>query len=109
MEKSPETYSVITYIWVIGLSAIGGVVSFLQKYKAGHARAFNIIELIGELVTSAFVGVITFWLCEYSNFSSLLTAALVGISGHMGSRGMFKLEQFFTEKFSLKEGKDADK
>jgi hypothetical protein len=44
-------------------------------------------------VTSAFAGLITFWLCEWAVVHPLLTAALVGISGHMGSRAIFKLER----------------
>lgn len=98
-EKDPTTYSLITYLWVFGLSALGGVVNFFRKVKAGVARTFNFAELIGELVTSAFAGIITFWFCELADFRPLLTAGLVGISGHMGSRAIFHLEGFFTSRF----------
>lgn len=99
IEKSPETYSLITYAWVIGLSAAGGAVAFIRKFKAGHVRAFNVIELVGECATSAFAGVMTFYLCEWSNFSALATAAMVGIAGHMGSRAIVNLELFFESRF----------
>lgn len=98
-EKSPETYSYLTYAWVFGLSALGGFVSFMRKLKQGHARAWNFVELVGELTTSAFAGVITFWLCEWAGFAPLATAAFVGIAGHMGSRAIFQLEGFFSTKF----------
>jgi hypothetical protein len=98
-EKSPETYSLLTYAWVVGLSAAGGAVAFIRKFKAGHVRAFNVVEFIGECATSAFAGVITFYLCEWSSFSALATAAMVGIAGHMGSRAIANLELFFEARF----------
>ena len=99
MDKDPTSYSLLTYLWVFGLSSLGGVVSFLNKIKKGHARAFNIAEFVGEISASAFAGVITFWLCENSNISPLVTAAFVGVSGHMGSRAITLFEEWLAKKF----------
>ena len=41
-----------------------------------------------------FAGLITFWLCEAAQFNPLVTAALVGISGHMGSQAIYQLERW---------------
>lgn len=98
-EKDPTSYSLLTYGWVFMLSILGGVVNFMRKIRTGHSRAFNIVELIGEIVTSAFAGVITFWLCENSGIAPLVTAALVGISGHAGSRAILFFEDFLKSKF----------
>lgn len=98
-EKDPTSYSLLTYAWVFLLSILGGVVSFMRKLHEGHTRAFNFVEFMGELVTSAFAGVITFWLCESSGVSPLITAALVGVSGHAGSRAIFLLEDFMKSRF----------
>lgn len=103
-EKDPLNYSLLTYAWVVLLSMWGGAVSFLQKRKAGIARPFNFAEFIGEIATSGFAGVLTFLICEASQVSPLLTAAFVGISGHMGSRSILYLEQWAESKL----GKPAD-
>ncbi|WP_209308749.1 phage holin family protein [Methylotenera oryzisoli] len=97
-EKDPTTYQLITYGWVIFLSCWGGLVSFINKVKKGEARACNFVELIGEIVTAGFAGVLTFWLCEAANFNALITAAIVGISGHMGSRAIYAMEIWLTNK-----------
>ena len=98
-EKDPTTYSFITYVWIVFLSAWGGAISFLRKRRSGEARPFNLVELVGELMTSGFSGLITFWLCEASAINPLVTAALIGIAGHMGSRGLFALEKWDERKF----------
>lgn len=97
--STPATIELITYLWVFALSILGGVVSFYNKLKKGHTRVFNIMELIGEIGTSAFAGIITFYLCEWAEISPMLTAAFVGISGHMGSRAIFKMERWAESRF----------
>ena len=93
-DKDPSTYGLITYLWVTGLAAWGGLINFYRKVKSGETRAFNVVELIGEIATSAFAGLITFWLCEAAQLDPLVTAALVGISGHMGSRALYQFERW---------------
>lgn len=89
----------LTWGWVVGLSLLGGFASFLRKMKSGHARAWNFTELLGEMTCAALTGIITYNLCVWQNFPPQLTAALVGISSHMGSRALFKLEAIFVAKF----------
>lgn len=88
-EKDPTTYSILTYAWVGLISFWGGLVSFLRKVKAGEARPTNLVEMIGEMVTSGFVGALTFLAAEASDIAPLWTAVLVGITGHMGARALF--------------------
>lgn len=92
--REPFNYGLATYFWVFALSVLGGVVRFMRKVKMGMARVFNLTEFIGEIVTSAFVGIITFWLCEGAHMNAYFTAAMIGISGHMGSRAIFLLEDW---------------
>jgi len=99
-DKDPTTYSLITYLWVTGLAAWGGLVNFYRKLKSGETRAFNVAELIGEIATSAFAGLITFWLCEASEINRLLTAALVGISGHMAGQAIHQFERWAQSRFA---------
>lgn len=107
IEKTPDgslasdLAGLITWGWVLGLSLLGGFASFLRKMKAGHARAWNFTELIGELTAAGLTGIITYNLCSWMNYPPQLTAALVGISSHMGSRALFKLEALVDTKFNL--------
>jgi hypothetical protein len=103
-EKDPNTYAWLTYAWVVFLSVWGGFVSFYRKLKSGRARAFNVMELIGELTTSAFAGVLTFLFCGYAQIDGMLTAAFVGIAGHMGSRAIAQMEDWASKRFGGSNG-----
>jgi hypothetical protein len=88
----------IGYLWVIGLASWGGIVSYLHRVNQ-YKLTFNFLRLFAEITTSAFVGVITFLMCDASHIELPITAALVGISGHMGTRALFLIEQKY-ERFA---------
>lgn len=99
-EKFTDTVSwfsqVITWIWVFGIASWGGAVSYFHKITK-HNLKFDTIRFIGEILTSAFVGIVTFLICDAANISWQLTAAFVGISGHMGTRAIFVLEKRYEQ------------
>lgn len=91
----------LTYAWVLGLATLGGAASFVRRVRNGEAKYSNIIELIGELVVSAFAGLVTFFLCRSAAFDEMLTAAFIAISGHMGTRIIFIFEAYLVKRFGL--------
>jgi hypothetical protein len=100
IEKDLHTFGVLTYAWVIALSSWGGAVSYWRKVTSQQIDKFQITVLMGELMTSGFAGVLTFWLAHAAGFNELIIAALVGISGHMGARAVTYLEHVLQAKFS---------
>jgi NhaP-type Na+/H+ or K+/H+ antiporter len=101
MDKTPLQYEWLTYAWVVALSAWGGVASYVRKIKDGKTR-FSVSELVGEVCISAFVGVVTFFICESAQFNQVIAAAFIGISGHMGSRAIFLAEKWFETRVKQK-------
>lgn len=106
IDKDPTSFSYLTYLWVFGLAILGGTVSFMQKVQSARTK-YTHLGLVAEVLRSAFVGVITFLVCSYLGFSQLLTAALVGVSGHMGSKALIVFEDYFLHmmKFKIEGGK----
>lgn len=96
--RSPFDYGVLTYIWVLCLSAFGGIVNFSRKLRDARTTPFRLTEFVGEIATSSFAGLLTFWLCESAGIDRLIAACAIAISGHMGSRAVFKLERFLEKK-----------
>lgn len=97
----------LNYLWFIVLAIWGSTVSYLSKLQKRKGK-FSIIELIIEWIVSGFVGAITIMLCLRSGFDVYITGAVVGISGHMGSKAIVMLEVFvltFAEKYGFKSKK----
>ncbi len=92
-EKDPTNWAVGTWILAIAMSIGGGLVNWWAKVKQGHTRVFNVVELIGEVFTSGFVGVGVFMLLSGLEYPQALCAACSGISGHMGTRLLFAIER----------------
>lgn len=90
--------SIFTMIWVIALSTWGGIAGYIRKLRQGMTKRFSLTELIGEIVVSSFVGVITYFLCKSSNIDETITAAIVGVSSHMGSRAIYLIEILVRKK-----------
>lgn len=87
------------YGFMLSVALLGGLVSWIHKVRTGKARAYNVMGLIGELATSAFAGLMAYWLCQWANTPEPLTAALVGIAGHMGTRAIDKFESWAESRF----------
>lgn len=99
--KAPLSYSLRDYGVVLSTALLGGLVGWYAKVRRGEIKAFSLITLIGELCTSAFAGLIAFWLCEWAKFPPLLTAALVGISGHAGTAAIARLEKLAEQRMGM--------
>jgi hypothetical protein len=97
--KNPLDYSLKQYGLILGIALLGGVVSWGAKVRKGELPNWSINHLIGELATSALAGRLCFWTCEWAGSAPLLTAALTGIVGHMGTKAMTMLEQWGQSRF----------
>jgi hypothetical protein len=94
IDKDPTTWQLTEWLFVLLMPCAGGVVNWYAKVKAGNARVFNIVELVGELFTSGFVGLGVFMLLKSYDQPVGVCAALSGISGHMATRLLFVLENY---------------
>jgi hypothetical protein len=89
--STPMLMPILTYIWVALIAMFGGLVSFIRRLNKRNTpmpmrRLF--ITLVGELVISAFAGLITYWLCQYWGLHPALTAVFVATSGHLGGKSI---------------------
>lgn len=89
------------------VAMMGGFVAFYRKWKDGDARAFNFTELIGELFISGICGVVAYWAFNGLGVNQWLSAAGVGIVGHMGSRALFLAEQLMKRAADKWTGTDS--
>ena len=98
--SGPSSYSLLTYLWVLGLSIWGGIAGYIRRVRTDNKAHFSLAELVGEIVISGFVGILTFYFCASANITGVLAYAFTGIAGHMGSRGLYFLEALVKKKLS---------
>jgi len=91
----------IGYAWFIVMALWGGTASYISRLKR-NGNHFSIVELFGEWTISGFAGIITAYMCHSYGFDFYKTAALTGIAGHMGGRGMYMIENYLRNKYSGK-------
>jgi hypothetical protein len=99
------------WLWSVFLCLLGGFVRFTQNVQAGHARAWNFTELIGEMAMSAFVGSLAYKGClafDFFHGRPDLIPAIVGVTSHMGARALFKAELLMNLFASRKVGMPLD-
>lgn len=82
------------------VAALGGLVAFISKVRSGEARRFNFVEFAGDMFVSAVSGVFFYWLCRGFDINEWVTAAIVGMAGHAGSRALFMLEKWVEAKLN---------
>ena len=99
--NSPENVPIVTYLWVLALALWGGVANNIRKVRMGLIR-FSLAELIGDIVISGFIGVVTYFICDYYHVHDMLAAAFVGISAHMGTRAITAAETAIGERLKIK-------
>ena len=86
-----------TYLWVIGVSLWGGVVSFFEKKD----EKFSWQRLVAHLSSSSFAGLMTFYICQYGDVPEPLTGVFCGLAAHMGTPALLRtkvIKQFLESK-----------
>lgn len=87
--KDPSSYPLLTYLWIIFLAMLGGVVRVLRDVDLQRKTPKQILlAFITEIITSSFVGLLTFYSCMAADISFFKTAVLTGVAGHMGVRAL---------------------
>jgi hypothetical protein len=106
--KDPLSYPLRVYGLMLLMAIFGGFVSWYGKVVRKELPAASLFHLIGELATSAFAGMMMFFFCEWAGSPTLLTVALVSMSGHMGAKllgwGEEKLKKFLEKKAEVLNG-----
>lgn len=85
----------------------GGVANWYSRVKNGRTRAFNVVELIGEIFTSGLVGLGVFMLLAALDQPVGICAAAAGVGGHMATRLLFAIERVVEARIDglVKKGK----
>lgn len=114
-EKDPNTYWTLTYLWVLLLAGVGGLVRFIRELNQATTPKplkFIFLKLVGELIVSSFAGVVTFLLCQAMDIDLLWSAVATAVAGHMGGNAIdtiTKIIKYKAKKLSKLTETEGDK
>lgn len=77
------------WITTVLLSAWGGAVQYAQRVRAGEK--FDWLMLALDLLISSFAGILTWLLCQSAEIYGPMSAVMIAVSGHMGTRAIASL------------------
>lgn len=101
-ETASNAIQVWPYLWAALLSAWGGVVNYIEE-TSKNKSPFMWRELTFDIVTSSFVGVLTYLFCRAAGIEGPLAAVLIGISGHMGPRAIASFTNLYNRILGTKD------
>ena len=101
VSRDDLNFSLQTLCWLIGMSLLGGLASWIGKVQSGKVPAWSLMHLIGELCISAFAGFTCFMLCDAIGVPLRVTIGLVGLAGHAGARAINAFEAFAAKKWGI--------
>lgn len=88
--------AILPWVATIVLSCWGGTVAYITKNRK---RQFRMRDLMFDLVVSSFAGIMMHLLCSSAGLNQRISAVLIAISGHMGTRAIASFEKFRDRMF----------
>lgn len=97
-DRDPANWNLATWALALIVSSAGGLVNWIGRIRQGHAHAFNLAELAGEMFVSGFVGFLVFAFMHSLGYDHGICAAAAGVSGHMATRLLFLIENLIEDR-----------
>lgn len=99
--RAPLSVPLAEYGLMLGMSILGALISWIRKVRKGEIPTWSLGYLIGEMTMSAFMGLLTFWVCEWRGLPQAVTASLCGVAG-LASAKLLTLAEQFAERMAAK-------
>jgi hypothetical protein len=107
--RNPLQISLSEYGLMLSVAILGGLVGWIRKVKSGDLPPWSLAQLIGEMVISAFGGLLTFWACTAIGLQLVVIAPLAGMAGLAGSKGLALAERYAQKFAERRLGLDSER
>lgn len=91
------------YFTTFILSIWGGTVSHIERLKKDKRNFAINSEYWMDMIICTFAGLVTYFICMWSNIDGWLQAVLISISSHMGTRALASFETIHRRLFNWKQ------
>lgn len=91
--NDPSGISAATYGFVVLISSAGGAIRYFNNES--KLKAFSFLRLCIDVTTSAFAGVMTYWVTVYMKIDPTFGSMLVAIGGFLGVNAIREFERIY--------------
>lgn len=91
-EKDPTTYDLAAHALAIAIALWGGLISYARSIIGGR-RAFSWLDMTIELLSSAFAGLLAYWVALGAGLDGYIAGAVAGVAGHAGTSSLYLLRR----------------
>jgi hypothetical protein len=98
--RDPLQIPLRQYGAMLAAALLGGFVSWYARVRRGQA-VVSVFNIVGEMTTSAFAGLLCFWTCQAAGVDLTYTIVAVAVSGHMGTRAIALAERQLQRRLGL--------
>ncbi|WP_418186721.1 phage holin family protein [Aliarcobacter lanthieri] len=93
MDNFNNSNHLFTYLWILAFSILGAITAYIKR-KRDNGEKFSFWYILGDVLISFFLGVITYFLCKGAGINDFLTAGFVGCVSHLGTRALILFDIF---------------
>ena len=105
MHRPPvDEVPLITWYWVVGLSFLSGIASYLQRYQGDKKVKHPLLSFIYDIVYCQLAGLLTFFICIATDVEGFHQAIAISLGSHMGVRLINSLNALFKRRLILDVG-----
>jgi hypothetical protein len=94
--------------WAVGISAFGGLVSYLQRFSGDASAKWSWIIVITKVLTAGFVGLLTDWLLSGWSLPQGFVNFSLGVAGYGGAETIVFFQRVFQEAVRRAAGQAPD-
>lgn len=88
-----------SWLWIVGLSAAGGMVSLFGKLQASGIRHGLVFNVLCDLFTSVVAGVLAFFFAEAAGMPSVAKAPFITAAGIAGAKAVsYWVNKYFPDE-----------
>lgn len=94
MDKDPNNWDAVFWLFLAGLGVFGGIIRYFDDLRKEAAknpeslRKFEIFEMIAKAFSSAFVCIVIYFICQGLDLDSLVSLGLSGVASYFGTESL---------------------
>jgi len=91
----------LQHAWMLVISIVAGIVRHFERMENEDKFKLNVLMFIYDLFASSFMGLMAMYACISACSDIYITAVIVGVSAHSGTKSLNSILKLIAGKFKV--------